>query len=175
MRMARERLHRRRRDSPSKERGDEVVAKVVQTKRLDACALARTRERLTKTPLAPRSPVLRSRDERVAIAVAHARERRLQLRRERDHPFMPRLRRRRLPPAHALANDELSAREIDVAPLESPDLPCPEPRVGSEQEGEPMARRGATARMRATSSSVSVFAIFAPAFGMGGSEGALSK
>src|SRR4029077_67245 len=74
MRMARERLHRRRRDSPSEERGDEVVAKVVQTKGLDTGAPARTRERLTKPPLAPRSPLLRSGDESVAIPLACARE-----------------------------------------------------------------------------------------------------
>jgi len=52
---------------------------------------------------------------------------------------MPRLRGRRLSTAQALANDELSAREIDVAPLEPADLPCPKPRMGGEQEGEPMA------------------------------------
>ncbi len=89
MRMARERLHGRRRDSPSEERGDEVVAKVVQTKGLDSSAPARARERLTKTPLAPRSPVLRSRDESVAIPVACARESCPELRRERDDPLMP--------------------------------------------------------------------------------------
>ena len=43
MRMARERLHGRRRDSSSKKRGDEVVAKVVQTKGLHTARLrART-------------------------------------------------------------------------------------------------------------------------------------
>jgi hypothetical protein len=41
VRMARERLHRRRRDSPSEERGDEVGAKVVQTKGFDTGANAR--------------------------------------------------------------------------------------------------------------------------------------
>jgi hypothetical protein len=76
MRMARERLHGRRRDSSSKKRGDEVVAKVVQTKGLHPDALACTRERLTKTPLAPRSSLLRSSDECLAIALACVRERR---------------------------------------------------------------------------------------------------
>ena len=174
MRMTCERLHRRRRDSPSEERGDEVVAKVVQTKRLDTGALARTRERLTKTPLAPRSPLLRSSDECVAIPLAWARERRAKLRRERDDPLMPRLRRRRLPTAHALANDELSAREIDIAPLEPADLPCPEPRMRGEQEGEPMAGR----RHRENAGDILVgerVRDFAPAFGMAGIDGALSR
>ena len=139
--MARERLHRRRRDAAPKERGDEVVAKVVQTKGVDAGARARPRERLTKTPFAPRSPLLRPGDESVAIPRACARESRPELWRERDDPLMPRLRGRRLATAHALANDELSAREIDVAPLEPADLPCPEARMRGEQEGEPMARR----------------------------------
>ena len=41
--MARERLHRRRRDAPPEERGDEVVAQVVPTKGIDASALASAR------------------------------------------------------------------------------------------------------------------------------------
>src|SRR5258708_31253607 len=79
VRVARERLHRRRRHSSSKECGDEVMAKVVQTKGLDPRSFAGARERLTKTPLAPRRPVLRSGDESVAIALANARERGVKL------------------------------------------------------------------------------------------------
>jgi hypothetical protein len=117
---ARERLDRRRHDSPSEGRGDEVVAKVVHTKGLGTGAFARTSERLTKTALTPRSRLLRSSDEGVAIPLACAREHRPELRRERDDPLMPRPRGRSLSTAHALANDELSAREIDVTPAIRP-------------------------------------------------------
>jgi hypothetical protein len=103
-----------------------------------ACANARTPD---EDPTRATSPLLRSSDECVALALACVRESSAKLRRERNDPLMPRLRGRRLSTAHALASDELAAREIDVPPSEPADLPCPKPRMGGEQEGEPMAGR----------------------------------